>query len=414
MANGKDPKKQKIMTAMEAAGVSFGDEDPFGAAESVYTEAYGSPTTFSSEEERMLATLMGEIQSNQPVKASRGIQSGIPGNPRSVSLTGLSQGLNELAASMATSRNRDRLIGDPDAVDRFTASANQKLKKASQLKAEAQKMPDVINLDTGMNPMDNTIKFQLLEDAKALEEEAQKELKSADENAGLLAKARDLSVKKERAVNEENFRDQFIQKFGTEAYRQQQQTGRTVKAQEEATERTRLTQERMLKSTEVREREASKRARINADKAAKNSTSKLKIPDKQKPDYVQEFAKTYKEGLKDSIKEIEQSQEYQLDLLSEDLKNRYEFLKWKQTFADDVHLDATFYEEADFEAGLPDNRRPSDLEREKIEKAKRAEIPQELIDAYMYYNRLSFNAEPTLPGTNKKEPDSAQDYFNDE
>lgn len=423
MANGTDQydlrsKKKKrtitldpnqMQTAMELMGMSPELMDQaLRQAGATYDVAfdYKKGGGFSEEDQRALDTLQGREKQLQPTDVPAPIQGLLPGNRYAVNFRGLSQGLQNLVGAYVNQGKAKELYGDPEKVKNLEARQEQKLTKARQLRSMADALkaagPAVA---PGFDPS-QTVQ-ELISDAEALEQAAAQEAQAAEESRGVLQKARRLEERKAEAEAEQTQREEFIRKFGEETYTQALQAEREGREQEALTEREKIRQRGITTRQESQEKYGIQKARIEASAEVKKAQAKASgsgsgdtdqmIPNEAKPNYIQKFTDTYLDSVEDSYDKL-------LDLevngtwtgttkQAEDRNRLRNIIEWTR----DIDLQSEFWEEAEMDE-LPPSHYPSNEEWQRLRQMEAAGMPQELIDAWKFYNRISLTKAPDAPG----------------
>lgn len=401
-----DPNKME--TAMEVMGLS---PDLMNAAlesaGTIYDTRFGEDQPeFSEEDQRALDTLQGRVKQLQPTDVPAPIQGLLPGNPYAVNFRGLSQGLQNLVAAGINANKAKELYGDPDKVEDLTASMNNKLQKARELRQMAEAL-DVAGPAVAPGFDASKTVNELIADAEALEEKAAREAEAAEESRGVLQKARRLEEEQAEAQQAETQREEFIQKFGQETYDQALQAEREGRKQASLTERERIRQRGITERQTSSEKYGIQKARIEAQAEVKKAQAKARgtskkegvtIPNEAKPNYIQKFTDSYLGTIEDNydklIDEYQRGDTWTGSAEQAAERNRLRnIIEWTR----DIDLQSEFWEEAEMDE-LPPSHYPTGKEWQRLRQMEAADMPPELIDAWKFYNRISLTKAPDLPG----------------
>jgi len=414
----KKKKKKKIDPTKMEDGLTLLGFDPetmlqsMQGAEDVYTKAYGQPTVFTPEDAQKLAVLSGEVKKLQPIQPPEAPGNAIPGNEYSYSTKGFNQGLENLAAALLNKEQRNKLYGNREKVKKHTRRAAQKLDKAKRLESLAN---DMEAAGTNMGATDNSAISEIRDDAQALRDKAQQDLDAADKAKGVYMKAKALEDKKKRAEQDRNFRNQFVSTLGREGYQQTQLNNREQMREKGKTAREKITQKYETQRNEDELKYGLEKARVNANakiKTSDNANKDSDWPSYAQPDYVKEFVPLYMKAQNKRINQLED--QIFLDngdvnkAVPEETKTEYKNLKFIQGVARQLELNATSFGELQKEGmnakQLPETHAPADSQRAILVKMQQLDMPDEMITAYKFYNRISLNKAPQGP----ENPDNNQ------
>lgn len=426
-----DPNE--MTTAMELMGFSPElMQAALANAGDIYDQQNGPAPEFSPEDQQALAVLQGKVEQLQPVNAPAPIRSNTAGNPYALDLSGLSAGVQNLAASMVNAGRADELYGDPDKVDRFTSRAQDKIARAKQLREMAQSIPTTTGPSATGDPM-NPAAREMLNDAQKLEDEAARELESADQARGVLGKAVDMERQQKEADQAKLDRESFINTFGKETYDQAMAGEREARNNASVTERERIRQNALTERALIDADRAYKVAKVQATAKATSSSrgrgssaEGSNWPTMAQPSFVQEFIPTYSKPMKDRMKQLEgddtipsgildgpitfETPEYYIPYIEE-----YQELKAKTQILDEIQLDAILYEQIQEDDYLPDVSTftaPSDEQRQVLDYMKSSGLAPEMIEAYKYYNGISLTTAPKPESEKNPANNSFNAFFN--
>lgn len=437
MANGNngpgDPRPTKIdpaemASALELMGIS---PDLMNAAVAnagdVYDQRNGEQPEFSEEDQRMLSVLQGQSEGlQQPIRAAAPIGPSLPGNPYAVNFSGLSGGLQNLAAGLANQGRMDELYGDPDKYEKRTQSALKKTNRAKELRTLADSMQS--GDGAGLPSFSKVAVSEILADAQRLEEEAQKDISAAEASRGVLGKARDIEKQQKEAQEFKERRTDFIQDYGQTTYEGALSAQETADKQAAITDRAEYRQTQLNKRNKNEWSSRLKKASIEAKavvEKAKISAGGGQDPENQWPVYadpkfIQKYLPEYREVMEERMSAIDAELIDPLTLkprmslrpeVREQLEQRSEALKAQDVILENIGLEAISYENlkdkgftpADFEFSAP-----SDQQRETLDLLKRSGTPPELIEAYKFYNGIKLNMAPKPPdNASGKDSDSS-------
>lgn len=376
----------------------------YSDAGDLYDETYGEPTDPLSEEEAadMRTLQMRREQLSQPVQTPQPTARRIQGNPYSVSLRGVQQGLYNLLGEQQRANREDQLYGEPDAVEKYSQRARDKRGRAKELRSqiEAMRTPGASVEEQGITNLPDEsvqrgVEQDILEDmeqeAQALEAEAEQDEQRARKKKGVIPKLAELGTQQQRAEQEGQQKDQFVQNVGDQIVQQQREKAR-MQAQME--------RELALANERTRRRliEASKNSSEDGTVVNENG---LKIPNiNYDPAIVRDEAEYHHDYLDEKIEQIENvySNPYGDGLRpkeewDEEDRDLYNTVLEQRQFLDEIRSAAKKYNRAESEDELPNynyEENPQKIKRreKKASRMRELGVPDELINAYYYYNQL--------------------------
>lgn len=403
-----DPAQME--TAMEIMGLSPDlMRAAFEGAGETYDRQFGEPEQFSEEDRRALSVLQAREQRLQPTETPAPIQGLLPGNPYAVNFRGLSQGLQNLVGSLVNKEKADQLYGDPEKRQTLMARSQNKLQKAKELRQTANSLMGTQGDLPGF-PGTQEAAEQMLSDAEALEEAAARDAEAAEKSRGVLSRAKELEEQQAEAETEQEQREDFIRKYGSETYKQALQAERESREQKALTERETIRQQALNDRAQANIKYGIRKAQINARAKVQSSEADAGgFPTYAQPEYVKEFVPEYMGPIEDRLDELQNQLFYDdgtpIGTADPGLQQEFQTLRRHQQILREINLDAITYGQLKDDGvkadQLPETRSPSAEERQLIMWMNATGMPQEMIDAYKFYNRISLNKAPQGPETQR-------------
>lgn len=390
-------------------------KEAFGQAEGLYNDMYGDrKTSVDPGRYDNVDSLQSEFaRLTQPRKQYEPIGGHIPGNEFSVSLRGLSQGIGDMINAVDSKRREVRLFGDPQVRDEMKgqiaaldSEAQSLREQAARFKSgeiSAQAMSGLgLEEDESINQLIAELESQA-DKIDAEKESLDQQLKQYSGVAGELSQEQ-REIQREEAETERNrsFMDDFVRTFGAGMYESALQTMRDAKAHGNA-----------VSLQKIRDAAANERLRMQL--LARPQKSDERIPNYANTKWIGDYLKNYKEGLQGEKQSFIQAylrenptmgtfnaetNEFDLNremIPEEDLVmfNRFDY---ELRYLDDIDLARSFYADPDFDINQKSpSHHPTQQQKGKIEAMRQMGMPSEFIQAYMYYNNLSYSAPPLLP-----------------
>jgi hypothetical protein len=392
----------------------------------------------TEEDFRELGNLKAQIQQlTQPLPQRRAIGGRIQGNPFSLSVQGLSEGVNTLLSAVERKRRDEQLFGDPERRGQIESEIDSVTTRAKEMRQTAEEIRGGLISGEAMarvagQPLDNeqleAMATQVEQEADALEQEANVLNRKLQEYSGVSGKYYGKQAEVEQAQEDRNFRNQFINTFGRGLFDTTIQTMRTREQLDSLERREEIRQAGLTAREIVNVNADLEELRVKLKEATENAEpveGDEVAPNEYKPGTIKQYARNFKNKLENDIEKMKadltQDGQFTMDqartgVLAEDefdvteeevqaYRNKYQAImkgirarQEMALLADQVALSAEEFQNSVFDtADLPDAVPPNDAQSQLLESMKNAGMPLQMIKAYEYYNRIDPNAVPKVP-----------------
>ena len=345
----------------------------------------------------------------------------IPGNEFSLSLRGLSQGINDMAASVDAKRRQQRLFGDPERRDEIQSQINEIEEEANSLRATAEQtlggietgeayfarsMPEVREEMTALAEQNMAKADELDAEAEVLREQLRQYSGVA---AQLDTAEREAAMHEADVERDRTFRDNFIQTFGQAVYNSAVQTMGQRASFDHAENMEKIRTE----SWKERQRWALKNRPPMPTAAEGTVMEERGVPNYANVRWVGDYLKGYHSDVEGELEYFKEllAQKHptltrrradrtltfdmeRIDELPAEDRNTLNKLRMEIDYLDDIDLARSFWADPNFEIEqMPPVRHPTHQEKARLRSMREIGIPEDLIKAYKWYRQI----DPRMP-----------------